>query len=293
MPIIQVLLEVPAEIQEGLASGRYVRDAAGIIRWAKGTDNAGEIYAHLREISETGWQAPQAVGPNLLLPMGAMMAIQIAGFAYLGYQLKQIREAIEVLGKEMTRILDHVEIIRQEVYLQPLSRVAHGIEHLMDAAYRPPLLDEARSSFREARGEINTFFRRQESMALVEFMPQTEQLLKGLCVSFAGEYVCMNRQRSEFDEIRHVCGRYANIISETRQKLSFAPPINKILPSSRYLANFPRLRPVQQELTEVHQQLLAESEFIWALKGIELVRVEALSMRLPSEEGGAVMVVYP
>lgn len=222
-----------------------------------------------------------------------MMAIQIAGFAYLGYHLKQIHQAIEALGKDIKRILDHVEIIREEVYLQPLSRVRHGIEHLHDAAHRLPLLDEARNSFREARGEINWFFQRQEPTALVEFMPQTEQMLQGLCVSFAGEYVCLNRQRAEFVEMEHACSRYASIISETQEKLSNSPPISKIAPSSRYLENYPSLRPLKQEFAEIQKKLLTEKELIRALDAIGRNHVAAEIENLPPEGGRAVIVVYP
>lgn len=293
MPIIQVLLEVPQEIMEGLASGRYARDAAGIIRWARGTEKAGEIVVHLKEISETGLEVGQTMGPNLLFPMGALMAIQLAGFIYLGYQLKQIRQAIESLRQDVKKILNHVEIIREQQWLDRLNRVAHGVEHLIDSQFRPSLLEEARRSFREARGEIKLFLDNQESMVLVEHLPQTEQLTKGLCVAFAGEYVCLQRQRAEFSEMAHVCDRYSDMLSETRQNLSNAPNIARIIPSHRYLTNYSRLAPLSNELSTAHERILAEREFVKVLDRIGTEQVTALSRSLPSDVNKAVLLVYP
>jgi hypothetical protein len=293
MPIIQVLLEVPQEILARLASGEYVRDAAGIIRWAKGTEKAGEIVVHLKEISQTGWEVAQPVGPNLFFPMGALAAIQLAGFIYLGYQLKQIRQAIESLRQDVKNILTQVDIMREQQWLDRLSRVAHGVEHLIDSQFRPSLLEEARNSFREARGEIKLFLDNQEPRVLVEYLPQAEQLTKGLCVGFAGEYVCLQRQRAEFSEMAHVCDRYSNILSETGQNLSNTPNIARIVPSQRYLANYSRLVPLRQELAIAQKGIASEKEFVTALDGIGREQVSTSRDAVPPDTNKAVMVVYP
>ena len=49
MAIVEILVEIPRAIQEGLNSGEYVRNAAGVIRWASETERAGQIVCHLKE----------------------------------------------------------------------------------------------------------------------------------------------------------------------------------------------------------------------------------------------------
>ncbi len=293
MPIIQVLLEVPSEIMEGLSSGRYVRDAAGIIRRAKGTDNAGEIVAHLKELTDMDWQPAQLVSPDLLIPMGAFMAVQIAGFVYLGYQLKQIRKALESLQRDVHAILTNVEMIREQQWLDRLNRVAHGAEHLLDSDFRPNLLDEARSSFREARSEINLFLQNQQPMTLVEYLPQTEQLARGLCVAFAGEFVCLQKQRADFPEMAHICDRYSGILSETRSRLAEAPPISRTIPSERYLKHYGGLKPLQEKLSTTQETLAGERQFIETLGKIEGDCWQEVKEALPPGAEKAVLVVYP
>lgn len=293
MPIIQVLLEVPTEIMEGLASGQYVRDAAGIIRWSKGTGKAGEIVAHLKEITDMDWSPVQPVGPDLLIPMGALMAVQVAGFVYLGYQLSQIRNAIASLQQDVTRILTNVEMIREQQWLDRLDRVAHGAEHLLDSDFRPNLLEEARTSFREARAEINLFLQNQQPMALIEYLPQTEQLVRGLCVSFAGEYVCLQKQKAEFSEMAHICDRYSGILSETGGRLSAAPAISRIIPSQRYVSNFGGRETLQERISRTQERIRDERSFVETLDKVDRDHFSDLRGALPPGAEKAVMVVYP
>mgnify|MGYP005839996183 FL=1 len=293
MPTIQVLLEVPSEIMKGLESGQYVRDAAGIIRWSKGTEKAGEIVAHLKEITDMEWSPAQPVGPNLLIPMGALMAVQVAGFVYLGYQLNQIRRAIESLQQDVTKILTNVEMIREQQWLDRLDRVAHGVEHLLDSYFRPNLLEESRNSFREARAEIKLFLQNQEPMALVEYLPQTEQLVRGLCVSFVGEYVCLQKQNAEFLEMAHICDRYSGILSDTSRRLSEAPPISRIIPSQRYFSNFHGRRKLQERIDRTQRTISDERSFVEILDKVDRDRLSEMRGALPPEAEKAVMVVYP
>lgn len=269
MPILKILVDVPYEIMKGLKAGYYARDAAGIIRWAKGTPNAGQIVVHLREIG-SGVLQPQPVAPSLLLPVGAFMAVQLAGFAYLGFRLQQIEIAIASLHQDVRRIMEGVQTIIEHQYLDRLNRVAHGVEHLRDAEFRPALLDEARTSFGKARGEIRLFLDHQTPVALVEYLPQTERLLQGLTVSFAGEYMCLHKQRAELAEISHTCHRYREIMSEAGEKLLQAPPINKPpIQSSQYFANFGSIRPLSERVIQTRERIASEEQFIRSLAAVE------------------------
>lgn len=293
MSILQILVEVPHEIMSGLQSGYYTRDAAGIIRWARGTEKAGEIVVHLREISSE-WQAAQPTAPNLLLPMGALMAVQLAGFAYLGFQLKQIGNAIASLHQDVHHIMTGVQAIREQQYIDRLNQVAHGVEHLMDAQFQPALLDEARKSFGKARGEIRLFLDHQTPVALVEHLPQTERLLQGLVVSFAGEYMCLHKRRAELAEIGHVCHRYSDIMSEAGTKLREAPPIHRPpLQSSRYLANFTRIRPLREGAELIAKRMADERQFVETLAKVDSSTLLDLSKAALPSTDKAVMVLYP
>ena len=293
MPIIEILVQVPQKIMHGLNSGYYTRDAAGIIRWARGTDKAGQIVVHLREIG-SGVLQPQLVAPNLLLPMGAIMAVQLAGFAYLGFQLKQIGTAIDSLHQDVGRIMADVQILMRQPYLDRLNRVAHGVEHLRDARFRPALLEDARKSFREARGEIRWSLDQQSPVRMVEYLPETELLLQGLAVSFAGEHMCLHKQRAEFDEIGHVCRRYSDIMSTAGQKLLQAPPIHKPpIQSSKYLGNFRAVRPLTERVRETKESIAGEEQFTRSLAEIEPTFLRDFK---PDEISGSdkyVLALYP
>jgi hypothetical protein len=287
MPILKILVDVPSEIMKGLSDGLYTRDAAGIIRWAKGTGHAGEIVVHLREIGSS-YQLPQPIAPNFLFPMGAFLAVQLAGFAYLRMQLKQIGAAITSLQQDVSKILRHVEVIREQQYLDRLNRVAHGVEHLVDAEFRPGLLHEAQKSFGKARAEIRLFLEHQSPVALVEYLPQTELLLQGLSVSFAGEYMCLHKQRAELVEISHVCHRYGEIMSLSGAKLLKAPPIHKPpIQSARYLTNFSGIRPLRKKLIQTGESIAAEEQFVTTLAETD-TDVEALDI-----SGRCLLAVYP
>lgn len=295
MSVLQILVDVPHDIMKGLQSGYFTRDAAGIIRWARGTENAGEIVAHLREIG-SDWQAasPMPIHPSSLFPAGAFMAVQIAGFLYLGYQLKQIREAISSLQHDVTAILRHVEIIRQQQWLDKLNLVAHGVEHLHDVEFRPELLEEARKSFGKARGEIRFFLQMQSPVSLIEHLPQTDLLMQGVCISFAGEYMCLQKQRADFAEMAHVCRRYSTIVSDAKHKLMEAPPINRPpIQSSNYLTNFRGIKPLRERVGLIEERITAEEAFVVALDKVDPTLLSGLSKQdLPRTER-RVMVVYP
>ena len=293
MSILKILVEVPSEIVTGIMAGHYTRDAAGIIRWAKGTERAGEIVVHLREVG-SDWQTAPSINANPLFPVGALMAVQVAGFVYLGYQLKQIREAISSLHHDVVTILRHVEVIRQQQWLDKLNLVAHGVEHLHDAEFRPELLDEARKSFGKARGEIRFFLQTQSPVALIENLPQFELLMQGTCISFAGEYMCLQRQRADLAEIGHVCRRYASIVSDTKRKLMEAPPVHRPpIQSSHYLRHFPEVKPLTGRIQMIEDSMSGESEFVEALARLDPAVLDGAAKSQLERSRKSVMVLYP
>lgn len=258
MSTIRIVLDIPEHILQGLENGSYVRDAAGVIRWASGTEKAGEIVCHLKEIGEY-----QLAG-ELLVPMGVMLATQLAGFLFLGYKLDKIQNAIEGLKSELRRVKNIVELIHLEIWLSKLKRVHHGIEHLVDGSIK-----DAQKAFREGRSDIGYFLHHQQPSMLVAYLPQTEELLKGLCISFAGEYICMQSKKSRLAKSNSMFQRYCEIFEATKQKLDQFPSINKVLPNSAQLENFRAIEPLKNKITNTNQWILSEEEFAKAIRTVD------------------------
>ena len=259
MNFIWVCLEVPLDIASGLASGQLVRDAAGIVRWAVGTKKAGEIVCHLKEAGSF------LNAGGLMLPMGAMMLMQAAGFAYLGYQLKAIHSAIEGLRSEVCRIAKATDSILRMQWRERLMPVARGMEYLCDARLRPGLYVNAHNALREARGEISLFFSMTAPAELVEHLPQTREIISGLSSSMAGEYLCLQAQRADKQETLAVLDRYAEIYQTAKESLASCPKMTTMLPTARQFQHYRDARTLESGLQEIIGAIQGEQEFAEAL----------------------------
>ena len=70
-----VIREIPSEVQTGLISGKY-QLYGGVIRWAPGTENAGQIVRHLVP-------SPRLIPGHELMPSIAIQLEQIIRTATL------------------------------------------------------------------------------------------------------------------------------------------------------------------------------------------------------------------
>ena len=285
MAQISVALEIPKEIMEGLRSGKYIREAPGIIRWAKGTENAGKIFAHLREA--TG-ELSNTLGQKILLSVGAVAAIQVAGFVYLGYELKKVRQAIQTLHHDVGNILNTVEIIHQTQWIEKLQCIFHGIELLNQTTVNLGFLEEAQKSFTKGRGEISQFILHQNPIKLVEYLPQMEELVKGMGICFAGEYYIFQKRKADIEEIYHSIDRYNELFADIKNKLEQIPPVTHRLPSLKQLENTKKLKTFLAQISATINYIQEEKSFMSALSCADREEI------LPLENNNSTfLILYP
>ena len=264
MATLHVLMEVPEHIRKGLVSGQYVRDAAGVIRYAEGTPNGGQIVAHLKEIGNYA-----QMGSGLMVPFGAVMAIQVTGFVYLGYQLKNIQKAIESLHADVKKIVDVVEKIHERQWLENLRPISYGVETLLEARFNDALLVDANRYFREARAGINQFITQQKSPALIEYLPLTEQLVDGLSVSLSGEYCSLAGLKSSRSEIDHVLTRYHQTLEILDMRVSEFMRERKRIPSAKEVEAYSQVSTFRNKLNDGCNLIDGERNFINLLGEVE------------------------
>jgi hypothetical protein len=267
-------MEIPEHIQKGMASGQYVRDAAGVIRYAEGTPNGGQIVAHLKEIG-----AYTQSGGGLMVPFGATMAIQVAGFLYIGYQLKNLQKAIECLHGDVKKIVDMVEKIYERQWLENLTPISCGVETLLEAQFKDALLEDANRYFREARAGINQFVAQQKSSALIEYLPLTDQLVDGLSVSLSGEYCSLAGMGSDRREIDHVLARYHYTLKTLDTRVNEFIREQKKIPSAedvKAYKNFPHVPDFRKKLNDGCDLIDGERNFIYLLDQVEPKELEQL-----------------
>ena len=115
MSVIQILLEIPKDIEEGLRCGKYVRDAAGVIRNASN----GQIVAHLKEISLSETSSvpsnlpPSPTSAQALGPFAAMSGIVIACTMLIMNKLDSMDKKLDLLLDNQRKILDKLDELYQ------------------------------------------------------------------------------------------------------------------------------------------------------------------------------------
>lgn len=300
MSVIKVFLDVPEEIAQGIVSGQYVRNAAGVIRWATGTDKAGQVVCHLKEILVPENPIPRpvfpiqpAMGQALLLPTGAMMVFQMAAFASLMQKLDKIETAIEAMHTDVKSILEKMDKIATHLWLEPLIPVAHGTEFMLGARFRPNFLEESRKSFVKARAEIKLFLSRQGHMDLLEHLPAAEQLFLGLSTSLTGEYFCLQAQEARADEAEHVLAQYQEIFSDCNNKLAQIPPRTRYVPTPAQLRHQPKLKPLKAKMSDTYECIDAERVFAKALSGENRRLLSDHFGSLPGGDVRGAVLIYP
>lgn len=77
MPLVQDVFFIPPSIEEGLATGRFIR-RGGVVRIAKGYEGAGEIVKHLKPV-HVQKKAAQAAAKAVNVPKANGMG-KVAGF---------------------------------------------------------------------------------------------------------------------------------------------------------------------------------------------------------------------
>jgi hypothetical protein len=165
MLIDSKLLVDSLDIIQGLNSGDMVRYGS-VIRWAKGTENAGQIVKHLTEVPGiTDKLIPLPISPitggidtighgltyhkllgieqSLSSVMGISqiaagasvlnLGVSIAGFAYMGYKLNQVQTSLNCLQKNMElgfdRVTARLDIMSQQM-CNGFQLTFEGLKHM-------------------------------------------------------------------------------------------------------------------------------------------------------------------
>lgn len=186
---LEVTRQIPAEVVTGLLTGRYSLHGS-VIRWAAGTDHAGQIVRHLLPVAKNvlsdglslfspvsavfgavnTYQLGRIIGKvdqlqvitqqilqvatGTMLLSGLNLTVSAVGFAVIGRRLSQLQSKLNELQKDVKAIrylLDLEERTRLEAAIKDLR---YGIE-TVDPANRHALLFNARNVL----GPINLKYR--------------------------------------------------------------------------------------------------------------------------------------
>ncbi|MDB9374423.1 hypothetical protein [Nodularia sphaerocarpa] len=156
MLIDTTLLVNSPEIIQGLLNGSMKRYGS-VIRWAAGTENAGQIVRHLAETPGVTKQIIDGMSFHKLIGIentlssvmgltqiaaGASvlnLGISIAGFAYMGYKLHQIQNSLNYLQQAVEEGFKRIEGQLAYIYLlvedsrEQQKSLAKAISHLHQA----------------------------------------------------------------------------------------------------------------------------------------------------------------
>jgi hypothetical protein len=169
---LTVTRAIPKEELFGLLA-RQFKLYGGVIRWAPGTEHAGQIVRHLIPVS------PQTISDPLFSPLKAVfnianayqlerigattqqvlqmatgtmalsglnLAVNAVGFAIIDQKLKR-------LENQLTRIEKEVKAIRELLEIEALARLRAALEDLVNAM-RSPRLDDRRDLLFHAKGDL-------------------------------------------------------------------------------------------------------------------------------------------
>lgn len=114
------------EIIQGLLNGEMTR-YGGVIRWAKGTEKAGQIVKHLTESSPLTYSIEKGLSQLMGLTQIAAgasvlnLGVSVLGFAYMGYQLHQVQKSLANILTALNEVDNRLNVISgQLAYLYVL-----------------------------------------------------------------------------------------------------------------------------------------------------------------------------
>ncbi len=120
-----VVREIPPEVQTGLISGKY-QLYGGVIRWASGTENAGQIVKHL------------VPSPGLIpggMPNMSIQLEQIIRMVTLTTSLSGLNLAVSYVGF----ILINAKLNEVDKRLKEIQQDVKDIKHFLDSSERAKL----------------------------------------------------------------------------------------------------------------------------------------------------------
>lgn len=291
MPNIYVSLEIPEYIWKGIQSGQYVRDAAGVVRYAGGNPSAGQIVAHLKELGSS----TVPFSGNILLSVGALAAINLAGFLFLNSKLTQISGKLDQLAADVSDLKRKVGEIYDNQCISLFYPMYGAIEYLYEARVDCSMVGEARKKFIEARGQLGGFLEAKNAVSLIENLGVTDRVLNGLAMSFAGEYSCLHMMQVDGPAVDSVITRYKMSLGSAKSKLeSFR--CKGIVPDLKELEAMKNLKSSKTSVERIENTLRyldSESLFSKALQSVPREQIQSVGVELGNlrQFGKAIIVV--
>jgi hypothetical protein len=231
--IHKIYLGIPEWLAQHLANGTMVRDAAGVIRWAKGQSSGGQIVAHLRE-STTSASTNAATGLNV-----ATIGLQMANLAYMKArfdQLQYITEQILSDVRALSATCDHILELEYQSWLRvSMEACEHYRRYLRDGDVS--YLNRACEKFTDGFSNIKQLVRSHtpERMAAqirrIDFFLQIDHLCAALEQQALAAVGRTPAQRNDILSDR------LSFYRETHEKLGTIPRPSIQLPSLDIISN--------------------------------------------------------
>lgn len=117
---------LPSEVLLGLMTGQYSLHG-GVIRWAKGTDAAGQIVRHLLPVAGQAATSVASLVPGLSLATGAVNSFQLASLGRSVAELQQLTGTVLAVASG-TAVLAGLNLGVSAVSFAVLNRRLKGIE---------------------------------------------------------------------------------------------------------------------------------------------------------------------
>lgn len=220
MYVMPIHLSVPLEIQQGLASGALMRNAAGIVRATTQHPyrQPGSIVGHLREVNGPA----QAADASAFLSATATVVLQAATLAYLKVRLDRIEDQIVGLHQQGVALMSQVAHVKDMQYLQFVQPVAEAMELLQrfSSGHRDAHLQEAHVGFVRATGTLRLVLGRHSPERMLENAAAMETMFNAASVCAAGELQCLALRKSSVDERAAALRGHAALWSSVQEKLA-------------------------------------------------------------------------
>lgn len=158
---VEVLLEMPQDIIEGLNDGTYKR-FGGVIR-----NQTGDIVSHLREIGYQKFEndnypselQEQLKLLNITSNMSSItsilnLSVSTIGFIYLSQKINKIEKKLESMDAKLNVIIELLEDAKEKQEIRDLSVLKNAIhlaERALKSKYKQEEFKEARKLFGQAR----------------------------------------------------------------------------------------------------------------------------------------------
>ena len=228
------------------------------------------------------------------MPMGAMMVMQAAGFAYLGRKLDKIQITLEAMQRDVRIILRHVKGLADRPMVGKLIRVAQGVEFLLHAQFKPDLIEQSEPLHRgEGRDPLVSIPTKSNYPHRVTCRRRNSYAWVSQLRLLASHFLLQARQAAK-EETAFVFERYSGILGEVHARIAEAPNVIAQIPKSpEYVRHYPGRKRLQRKLQATVESIECEKGFAAALGTLDPEGLCRLQEALDSGSEKGMLVAYP